>query len=135
MKFGIVVTTIYGGDFINEYYDHFVANGNDLEKVHFYVVGDLSTPASCREQVEKYTKQGLPWYYLGPEEQNEFLKPFPELAAEIPWKTDNRRNIGFLMAYRDRCDVIIAIDETRLVFSSRTFCSRSRSVSHHSSWT
>ncbi len=111
MKFGIVVTTIYGGDFINEYYNHFVAYGNDLEKVHFYVVGDLSTPASCREQVEKYTKQGLPWYYLGAEEQNEFLKPFPELAAEIPWKTDNRRNIGFLMAYRDRCDVMIAIDD------------------------
>lgn len=110
MKFGIVVTTIYSGDFINEYYDHFL-NSGDLEKVHFYVVGDLSTPASCREQVEKYTKQGLPWYYLGPDEQNEFLKPFPELAAEIPWKTDNRRNIGFLMAYRDRCDIIIAIDD------------------------
>ncbi len=110
MKFGIVVTTIYDGSFIHDYYEHFQAC-DDLEKVNFYVVGDLSTPASCKEQVEKYTKQGLPWYYLGVEEQNEFLKPFPELAAEIPWKTDNRRNIGFLMAYRDRCDVIIAIDD------------------------
>jgi hypothetical protein len=110
MKFGIVVTTIYDGQFIHEYYNHFLACG-DLEKVHFYVVGDHGTPPSCREQVEKYTKQGLPWYYLDLDEQNEFLKPFPELAAEIPWKTDNRRNIGFLMAYRDRCDVIIAIDD------------------------
>jgi hypothetical protein len=110
MKFGIVVTTIYDGSFINDYYNHFQACG-DLEKVNFYVVGDLSTPASCREQVEKYTKQGLPWYYLGQEEQEEFLKPFPELAAQIPWKTDNRRNIGFLMAYRDRCNLIVAIDD------------------------
>lgn len=110
MKFGIVVTTIYGGQFIHEYYNHFQACG-DLEKVNFYVVGDRGTPSSCREQVEQYTRQGLPWYYLGPEEQEEFLKPFPELAAEIPWHTDNRRNVGFLMAYRDRCDVMIAIDD------------------------
>ncbi|MBE9127555.1 MULTISPECIES: hypothetical protein [unclassified Coleofasciculus] len=110
MRFGIVVTTIYGGDFINEYYNHFLAC-SDVEQIHFYVVGDLSTPDGCREQVEKYTKQGLPWYYLNPDQQNEFLKPFPKLAAEIPWQTDNRRNVGFLMAYRDHCDVIIAIDD------------------------
>ena len=110
MKFGIVVTTIYDGTFIHDYYKHFQACG-DLDKVNFYVVGDLSTPEGCRQEVEKYTQQGLPWYYLGVEEQEEFLKPFPELAAEIPWKTDNRRNIGFLMAYRDKCDVVVAIDD------------------------
>ncbi|HBE20260.1 MAG TPA: hypothetical protein DEG17_07885 [Cyanobacteria bacterium UBA11149] len=110
MKFGVVVTTIYNGDFINEYYDHFLACG-DLENVHLYVVGDLSTPDTCREQLEKYTQEGLPWYYLDPNKQNEFLKPFPKLAAEIPWNTDNRRNVGFLMAYRDRCDIIITIDD------------------------
>jgi hypothetical protein len=54
---------------------------------------------------------GLPWLYLGKEEQEDFLAPFPELSAEIPWKSDNRRNVGFLMAYRDRCDIIIAIDD------------------------
>ncbi len=110
MKFGIVVTTIHNGNFIHEYYTHFQSFSNP-ENVHFYVVGDLSTPASCRNQVEYYTQQGLPWYYLDPKTQDEFLKPFPKLATEIPWQTDNRRNVGFLMAYRDRCDVIIAIDD------------------------
>ncbi|NET85500.1 MAG: hypothetical protein F6J94_27450 [Moorea sp. SIO1F2] len=110
MKFGIVVTTIYDGNFIHDYYKHFVMHGG-LENVNFYVVGDLSTPEVCREQIEKYTQQGLPWYYLSPEAQKQFLEPFPKLASEIPWKTDNRRNVGFLMAYRDRCDVIIAIDD------------------------
>jgi hypothetical protein len=110
MKFGIVVTTIYEGDFIDDYYAHFKANG-DLEKVNFYVVGDISTPPECREKVEKYNQMGLPWYYLGVEEQKDFLRPFPELNQEIPWKTDNRRNVGFLMAYRDKCEVIIAIDD------------------------
>ena len=110
MKFGIVVTTIYSGDFIHEFYQHLKAAG-DVEKVNFYVIGDLSTPATCREHMEKYTGQGLPWRYISPESQNEFLKPFPELAAEIPWKTDNRRNVGFLMALKDHCDVIISIDD------------------------
>ncbi|MBE9100642.1 hypothetical protein [Vacuolonema iberomarrocanum] len=110
MKFGIVVTTIYDGKFLDEYFTHFKTH-NNLENVWFYVVGDYSTPAACRDRVEKYRVQGLPWIYLDPETQEKFLAPFPELAAEIPWNSDNRRNVGFLMAYRDRCDVIVAIDD------------------------
>ncbi|MEQ8384391.1 MAG: hypothetical protein RH949_18730 [Coleofasciculus sp. A1-SPW-01] len=110
MKIGVVVTTIYTGNFIHEYYEHFLSHGN-LEQVHFYIIGDISTPLSCRKQINKYTQQGLPWYYLDPDEQNKFLKPFPKLAAEIPWRSDNRRNVGFLMAYHERCDVIITIDD------------------------
>ena len=108
--FGIVVTTIYAGDFLDAYYEHFKQH-DQLEQIRFYVVGDLSTPESCQQKVEFYRSQGLPWIYLDPAAQEEFLAPFPELAAEIPWKTDNRRNVGFLMAYRDKCDVIIAIDD------------------------
>jgi hypothetical protein len=110
MQYGIVVTTIYSGEFLDEYFHHFKVRG-ELESVRFYIVGDLSTPPECRDRVERYQALGLPWYYLGPEAQEQFLAPFPELAAEIPWKSDNRRNIGFLMAYRDQCDVIIAIDD------------------------
>lgn len=110
MKFGIVVTTIYDGSFLDEYFAHFLTH-NELENMQFYVVGDYGTPATCRDRVEHYRAQGLPWVYLDPETQEKFLAPFPELAAEIPWNSDNRRNIGFLMAYRDRCDVIVAIDD------------------------
>jgi Reversibly glycosylated polypeptide len=110
MQYGIVVTTIYGGEFLDEYYQHFQSRG-ELEQVRFYVIGDLNTPPECRDRVEQYRAMGLNWFYFGKEEQEKFLLPFPELASEIPWKTDNRRNIGFLMAYQDRCDVVIAIDD------------------------
>ncbi len=110
MIFGIVVTTIYDGGFLDEYFNYFKGI-NQLEQVRFYVVGDLSTPPECLQKVEQYRAKGLPWIYLDKEDQESFLAPFPELASEIPWKTDNRRNVGFLMAYRDRCDVIIAIDD------------------------
>ncbi|MEM9446962.1 MAG: hypothetical protein AAGA75_00330 [Cyanobacteria bacterium P01_E01_bin.6] len=110
MIYGIVVTTIYSGEFLDDYFEHFNTR-HQLDQVRFYVVGDISTPPECRQKVEKYQAEGLPWIYLGQEEQEKFLAPFPELAVEIPWKSDNRRNIGFLMAYRDRCDVIVAIDD------------------------
>jgi hypothetical protein len=108
--FGIVVTTIYDGQFLDAYYDHFKKMGG-LGQVRFYVVGDLSTPSECRQKVEQYQSMGLPWIYLGEVEQKTFLDPFSKLASQIPWQSDNRRNVGFLMAYRDGCDVIVAIDD------------------------
>ncbi|MFQ3580727.1 MAG: hypothetical protein SNJ67_04890 [Chloracidobacterium sp.] len=108
--FGIVVTTIYDGAFIDAYYEHFDRHGR-LEDARFYVVGDLTTPADCAERVRAYTRRGLPWFFLTPDDQEAFLADFPELAAEIPWRSDNRRNVGFLMAYRDGCDPIISIDD------------------------
>jgi hypothetical protein len=110
MKYGIVVTTIFDGSFLEDYYRHFQAHGV-LEQFAFYVVGDLSTPELCRQRTEQLHARGLPWHYLGQAEQESFLQPFPELAGEIPWKSDNRRNVGFLKAYADGCDIIVAIDD------------------------
>jgi hypothetical protein len=110
MVFGIVVTTIFDGAFLEAYYDHFARCGV-LKDVRFCVVGDLSTPPVCRERVEGYRSRGLPWEYLDPAGQEAFLAPFPQLAGQIPWKTDNRRNVGFLKAYADGCHVVVAIDD------------------------
>src|SRR5205823_5479084 len=103
-------TTIFDGSFLTDYFRHFEKFGQ-LDRVNFYVIGDLSTTASCREIVERYHATGLPWHYFGKDEQEDFLRPFPKLAAEIPWRSDNRRNVGFLAAFRDRCDVVVAIDD------------------------
>ncbi len=108
--FGIVVTTIYDGAFLDAYYEHFRQRGR-LDDARFYIVGDLTTPAACAERVRAYARRGLPWQFLAPDDQQAFLADFPELAAEIPWRSDNRRNVGFLMAYRDGCDPIISIDD------------------------
>src|SRR5207245_2314021 len=82
-----------------------------LDSVRMYVVGDLSTPDTCRRAAESAHDAGLDVIYLGPDEQRTFLRDFPELEREIPWRSDNRRNVGFLMAYRDKCETIVAIDD------------------------
>lgn len=120
MRYAIVATSIYAGEFIDLYYEHLVKN-KDIDQVSFYLIGDIHTPGDCRHRVDKYRKQGLPWYYLGKPEQEEFLKPFPNLASEIPWNSDNRRNVGFLMAYRDKCEVVISIDDDNYPKSSWPF--------------
>ncbi|MBD2156182.1 hypothetical protein [Leptolyngbya sp. FACHB-16] len=127
MTIGIVVTTIYHGEFLDEYYEHFKTR-HELEQVRFYIIGDLSTPIECELRAERYRAEGLPWLYVGPDAQKDFLLSFPELAAEIPWNSDNRRNIGFLMAYRDRCDVIIAIDDDNYPRSDWPFLDGHREV-------
>lgn len=125
--YAVVVTTIYDGAFLDEYYSHFEKHGG-LDFVRFYVVGDLLTPPSCRNRVEYYRAMGLPWTYLGKEEQENFLAPFPKLSAEIPWKSDNRRNVGFLMAYRDCCDIIISIDDDNYPRDNWSFVDGHQSV-------
>lgn len=109
-SFGIVATTIFDGAFIAEYCDHLEKLGQ-LDRARFYVVGDLNTPDACRHAADSARDRGMDVVYLGVEEQRRFLKDLPELDARIPWKTDNRRNVGFLMALRDRCKTLISIDD------------------------
>jgi len=120
MKFGIVVTTIFEGAFLEAFYEQ-LRNELAPEKIRFYVVGDLSTPEACRNTVQKHAALGMACQYLGVDEQNAILAGIPELAAQIPWRSDNRRNVGFLAAYRDGCDTIISIDDDNFPIPGDSF--------------
>lgn len=108
--FGIVATTIYDGDFIDAYRQHFAAR-NELDQVRLYVIADLGTSTACEVAARRAKEAGFDVVYASPQNQIDFLRQLPALAAEIPWESDNRRNVGFLMAYRDKCDIVIAIDD------------------------
>jgi hypothetical protein len=108
--FGIVATTIYDGDFINAYRQHFAAR-NELDQVRLYVIADVSTSTACEVAAQSANEHGFDVVYASPQSQTDFLCQLPAIAAEIPWKSDNRRNVGFLMAYHDKCDIVIAIDD------------------------
>jgi hypothetical protein len=45
------------------------------------------------------------------EEQEEYLQKFGAFATLVPYNSDNRRNIGFLMALESGADFIISIDD------------------------
>jgi hypothetical protein len=119
-KFGVVVTTINGGGFLEVYLDH-LRHFERLRDVRFYVVGDRKTPDACRASAEAARRKGLDCLYLGVEEQIEVLKDFPRLDAVVPWNSDNRRNLGFVLALRDGVDTLISIDDDNLPVSGHDF--------------
>lgn len=69
------------------------------------VVGDLKTPH------EEY--ENLDCIYLSPEKQELINK---DLSDIIGWKSIQRRNLGFLYAYRQGADIIATVDDDNIPY-------------------
>ena len=69
------------------------------------VVGDTKTP--------HYDYENLNCIYLSPEYQE---KTYPELSETIGWKSIQRRNIGFVEAYRRGADIVATVDDDNIPY-------------------
>lgn len=77
-----------------------------LEKWQLYVVGDRKTPADLYK--------GMPnTVYLSVEDQEAL---YPELSASIGWDTIQRRNIGFIHAWKQGHDIIASVDDDNIPY-------------------
>ena len=106
----VVTTTINLPTFLNSYRENLDAFGHTRD-VKFWVVGDLRTPPEANDAVANQVRRGLNAEYLSPEAQRRWLADFPDLAAIIPWNSDNRRNVGFLRALQEHCEVLFSVDD------------------------
>jgi hypothetical protein len=78
----------------------------------FVIIGDTKTPhEEYEELVNKYERIT----YLTPDLQDEL---YPELSDIIGWKTIQRRNIGFVYAYDNGCDVLATIDDDNIPYDN-----------------
>ncbi len=78
----------------------------------FIIVGDLKTPHSSYEALQKIHSNVL---YLSPEDQE---KKYKKLSDSIGWKSIERRNIGFVEAYKRGADVIATIDDDNIPYEN-----------------
>src|SRR3989442_15113652 len=119
-KVAVVVTTIYEPAFLSGYMEN-VANHGHTGEVEFLVIPDRQTPRSVYERCAFYRTQG--YAVLSPtiEEQEEFLKKFAGLARRIPYNSDNRRHIGFLMALDRGTEVLISVDDDNFCSQAADF--------------
>lgn len=78
----------------------------------FIIVGDTKTPHSDYEDLSDKYRNVI---YLSPEDQEEF---YPELSKIIGWKTIQRRNIGFVYAYKNGADVVATVDDDNIPYDS-----------------
>ena len=100
----IVVTTIFEPRFLDGYVENLRRFGHD--DVDVIVIVDRKTPPSVAAACAKH---GVLCPTL--DEQEAFLEKFPSMHGRIPYDSDNRRNVGFLMALERGAEVLISIDD------------------------
>ena len=105
----IVVTTIFEPLFLRGYLDSLRKYRH--EGTSLTIVPDRKTPPSVYAAASQACDQGFDVRCPAEEEQVEFLRRLALPDDFIPWNTDNRRNVGYLMALDAGCDVLISIDD------------------------
>jgi len=113
MKIAVVVTTIHIPYLLEEYASNFRKYGH--KDIEFIIVGDLKTPAGVEKVVEDIRQTGFEAEYLDITKQRKWMQRFPILEQMVPYNSDNRRNIGYLIAVERGADTIISIDDDNFV--------------------
>lgn len=108
----VVVTTIGGGEFLDAYAD-LVEAAEALDLVRLVVIADRKTPRSLWGAVERARARGVEVVLPALAEQEELLR---RLGAPglVPWDSDNRRNVGYLLAWMSDAEYVISIDDDNL---------------------
>ena len=109
MKATIVYTTIYDNSIIDELYTN-MRKYDWLDHTSVIVIPDIKTPAGLYKRVKFYAAKGMKIYCPSFKEQEAFLMKVGLYPEFVPYYSDNRRNVGFLMALGN-CDVLISIDD------------------------
>ncbi len=123
LQFAVVCTTIGSGSFLADYARvlHDSAPVSQ-EQVEFIVIPDRKTPRSLADTVDQWRKLGLRITCPDLDEQSQLVDRW-RIGSLIPFDSDNRRNIGYLLALEQDVDVVISIDDDNLPTTDSYFLS------------
>jgi hypothetical protein len=109
-KTSIVLTTINSGDILDGYCRQAEAEGvrGDMRLI---VIPDRKTPDPLFKKCDQLRQAGFNIQCPTLTEQDDYLKKFGTFAALVPYNTDNRRNIGYLMALEQGDDILLSLDD------------------------
>lgn len=116
----IVVTTIFEPRFLAGYLENIDRHGRK-ESVDLFVIIDRKTPASVAEACAEAARRGFRVVCPTLEEQEAFIARFPSMRGRIPYDSDNRRNIGFLLALEAGAELLVSIDDDNFVIDGSDF--------------
>jgi hypothetical protein len=123
-KIGVVITTISNGDFLKAFIPA-VSEVQGKTEVIFYIVGDLNTPAVCEQRCKCIIEEGIDCRYLSVEAQDLLLKKIGFSPGFIPYRSDNRRNVGYMKAFEENCEILISMDDDNFPVESDFFLKHS----------
>jgi Reversibly glycosylated polypeptide len=106
----LVLTTISDPVVLTGYYKNF-SRYSHLANVEVIVIPDRRTPPEAFATCERLARQGLKIICPTLDDQNRFLKRIGLNHDFIPYNSDNRRNVGYLMGLERRSDFLISIDD------------------------
>jgi hypothetical protein len=110
MKITLVTTTINVPFVVKKYLDSIGSFGHDSANI--IVIGDINTAAAAERFLSDLKKiHGKRIDYWPVARQRAWLKRFPGLERCIPYRSVQRRNIGYLVAAEEGADMIISFDD------------------------
>jgi Reversibly glycosylated polypeptide len=134
-KAALVLTTIFDPVILETYLSNFDRYGR-LDDVEIVVIPDRKTPAAAFNTCHRLATQGLKVVCPTLEEQECYLKRIGLRPGFIPYNSDNRRNVGFLMALERQPDFLISIDDDNYCLDTEDYFSAhvtvlSKSLQHN----
>ncbi len=119
-KFSVVATSIYEGNFLEDYIQK-ITEEKVQDQTRLIIIPDRKTPLQLYEKCKSIKKRGFNILYPNLDEQDEYLKKLGPIFHTIPYNSDSRRNIGYLMAYELGDEVIISIDDDNFPIKGKDF--------------
>jgi hypothetical protein len=110
LRCALVVTTITDAKVLDDYFQNLVDYGH-LDQVSLFVIADNKTPKAAYTRCRDLSRRGLQVTCPSLEEQEAYLGKLGSIKQMVPYNSDNRRNIGYLMAYESGADFVVSIDD------------------------
>lgn len=117
----LVCTTINVPKVVRDFCVNFEKFGHKSQ-VRIIIIGDKKTPHQLSFKISKeLQKEGFEVEYFDISAQERWLGKFPKFKKIIPYNSDNRRNVGFLMALEREPDFIISVDDDNYPLEDEDF--------------
>lgn len=116
----LVLTTINDPFILEDYFKNF-QKFEHLDQVQVFVIPDKKTPKTIYKRCKDLTKRGLKVTCPTLEKQDAYLSRIGFSPHLVPYNSDNRRNVAFLMALEAKTDFIISIDDDNFCLQDKDF--------------
>jgi Reversibly glycosylated polypeptide len=106
----IVLTTINAGGILDDYCKQAESEGI-RDQLQIIVIPDRKTPEQMYKKCGQIRADGFDIKCPTVEEQDNYLKKLGTFSTLVPYNSDNRRNIGYLMALESGDSILLSIDD------------------------
>src|SRR5579862_1037550 len=129
LRAAMVLTTIADPVVLEGYCANFAAYGH-LDQVQIIVIPDKKTPPTVFLRCAELRKRGADILCPPIEQQESALRSLGFAPELVPYDSDNRRNVGYLMAAESGADFLISIDDDNYCLPQEDYFTGHSAVCH-----